>query len=134
GDTVVQDGSLRMSTSVQTNSQVVSSLGNQASPGRLVMAGGKIEMNGQIGTVWNAGIPSGVITTYNGTRTNIETTPLHVQAANDNSTIAYTSTTATLTDDINFVFTRNSVDWTSGALTVLHHGTSQTPPYQPTST
>src|SRR6185312_1753064 len=64
GDTVVQDGSLRMSTSVQTNSQVVSCLGNQTTPGRIVMAGGRLEMNGQIGSIFASGITPG---SYNGT-------------------------------------------------------------------
>src|SRR5439155_16067318 len=53
GDTVISEGALRVSTSVTTNSQVVASLGDQANPGRLVMAGGTLEMNGQVGTIWN---------------------------------------------------------------------------------
>jgi len=131
GDTVVQEGSLRMSTSVQTNSQVVSNVGNQVTPGRIVMAGGRLEMNGQTGSVWATGITPGA---YNLTRTNIENNPLHVEAPNNNSSIAYTSTTASLTEDINFVFTSNSVDWTSGTLTFLHNGTSQAAPFKPTFT
>ncbi|HVT30677.1 MAG TPA: autotransporter-associated beta strand repeat-containing protein, partial [Lacipirellulaceae bacterium] len=123
GDTVLQQGTLRLSNNVTASTDTggeVPTLGNQTSPGTLVLAGGKLDFNGKIGTIF-ADAYSG--TPYNGTRTNIESNPISVTAS---SIIAYASSATGITDDVNFVFTSNSVAWTSGTLTFQNNNANST--------